>query len=175
MQKAGTGDRAAFAALVDRYWHPLRRWLLGLTGREHEAEDLTQEAFFRAWSALPQLPRAVTFRVWLFRVARNLLVSGRRGPRGAPTANLPADLPAQDAGPLSEVLEGEAQDQLRAALARLPTPYRAAYLLLSQEDFSYGQIAGVLEITEETARWRVFKARQFLLKELRAYLDSSPS
>jgi RNA polymerase sigma-70 factor (ECF subfamily) len=175
VRKAQTGDRTAFAALVERYWNPLRRWLFGLTGREHLAEDFTQEAFFRAWSALPQLHTADAFRAWIFRVARNCLISSKRGPRGAATAALPEDLADRDAGPLEKVVEDEGQQQLRAALARLPETYRAVYLLMTEEDWSYSQIAAVLEITEETARWRVCKARQFLLKELRAYLDSSSS
>ncbi len=88
---------------------------------------------------------------------------------------MPLDLPDRSAGPVADVLEGEARQQLQAALARLPAPYRAAYLLLTQNDFSYGQIADVLDVSEETARWRVCKARQFLLRELRAYLDSAKS
>jgi RNA polymerase sigma-70 factor (ECF subfamily) len=175
VQKSRTGDRVAFAALVDRYWDPLRRWLIGLCGHEQLAEDVTQEAFFRAWTGLPQLQAAVAFRVWLFRIARNCLVDGRRGPRGAAPAALPEDLADRAAGPVADVLEEEASQQLGEALARLPLPYRAAYLLLTQNQFSYAHIAEVLGVSEQTARWRVCKARQFLLKELRAYLESADS
>jgi RNA polymerase sigma-70 factor (ECF subfamily) len=171
VRKARTGDRAAFAALVDRYWDCLRRWLFGLTGKEHLAEDLTQEAFFRAWSALPRLQADVTFVVWLFRIARNCFLDYRRGPHGRQPKRLPADLSGPSADPLGELLHREAQSRLEAALGGLPTHYRAAYLLWTQEDLPYCQIAQVLAITEETARWRVCKARQSLLKEMKAYLD----
>ena len=148
--------------------------MFGLTRRAHLAEDLTQETFVKAWAGLPKLQTVISFRGWLFRIARNCLYGGQRGPRGAATQLLPDDFPSREEEPLRNLLDGEAQEQLQAALERLPRTYRAAYLLLSQQDFSYSQIAFALEITEETARWRVCKARQFLLKELRAYLDSSP-
>ncbi len=56
--RARAGDRDAFARLVERYWGRVYRWLHGLTMRRHLAEDLTQEVFLRAWSALPQLRQA---------------------------------------------------------------------------------------------------------------------
>jgi RNA polymerase sigma-70 factor, ECF subfamily len=169
--RARAGDREAFAVLVDRYWDRLRRWLFGLTGHAQLAEDLTQEAFVRAWSALPQLHAEATFRVWLFRIARNCLLDARRGPRGTAPRPLPGDLHGKEPGPLRELLEREGQEMLQAALARLPDPYRAAYLLWAQEGLPYCQLAEVLQTTEETARWRVCKARQFLLHQLQAYLD----
>ncbi len=171
VHKAKAGDQTAFAALVDRYWEGVRRWLFGLTGKEHLAEDLTQETFLRAWSALARLQTDVTFRVWLFRIARNCYLDNRRGPRGQDTKPLPTDLRGRPAEPLGELLDREAHRLLQAALSRLPTHYRAAYLLWTQEDLPYCQIAQVLTITEETARWRVCKARQCLLKEMQAYLD----
>jgi RNA polymerase sigma-70 factor (ECF subfamily) len=172
VRRARTGDQAAFTALVERYWDRLRRWLYGLCGREHLAEDLTQEAFCRAWSALPRLQAEVTFKVWLFRIARNCFLDQCRGPRGAEAAPLPPNVHAREDGPLDELMEREAQQMLQKALAEMPAQYRATYLLWTQEELPYSQISEVLEITEETARWRVCKARQFLLKRLRAYLDT---
>lgn len=168
---AKAGDPEAFALLVDRYWERLRRWLFGLTGKEHAAEDITQEAFVKAWTSLPRLKADETFRVWLFRIARNCLLDSKRGPRGAEVRQLPVDLSDKDAGPLGELLSQESQQKLQTALSKLGTPYRAAYLLWTHEEMPYHQIATVLGISEETARWRVCKARQSLAKEMRTYLD----
>jgi RNA polymerase sigma-70 factor (ECF subfamily) len=99
------------------------------------------------------------------------LLDSRRGPRGVNPRLLPADLDGGEADPLTELLEHEAQQMLQAALARLPTTYRAAYLLWTHEDMPYHNIAQVLGISEETARWRVCKARQMLAKQLRSYLN----
>ncbi len=173
VRQARGGDRAAFTALVDRYWERLRRWLYGLCGKEHLAEDLTQEAFVRAWASLSKLETAETFRVWLFRIARNCLLDNRRGPRGVNPRLLPPDLAGMEADPLDELLENEVRQLVQAALTKLPTPYRAAYLLWTHEEMPYHQIALVLAVSEETARWRVCKARQFLAKKLQAYLNDS--
>ena len=170
VRRAQAGDRTAFASLVDRYWERLRRWLFALSGNEHVAEDMTQEAFTRAWAALPRLQAEVRFQPWLFRIARNCLLDSRRGQRGIPPRPLPEQLEQPGEGPLGKLLEQEAHQAVQAALERLPETYRSAYLLWTQADLPYSEIAQVLSITEETARWRVFKARQYLLNELRPYL-----
>ncbi len=171
VREAQAGDRASFSLLVDRYWEHLCRWLLALTGRQDLAEDITQETFLRAWSALARLQTASSFRVWLFRIARNCLLTRARRGRGKEHVALPTDLPGAEQTPLDSVLETESKQMLLDALSRLPAGYRMAYLLWTQEDFPYSKIALVLGVTEETARWRVCKARQFLLKELNVYLD----
>ena len=153
---ARAGDRAAFANLVDLYWDRLRRWLYALTGRHETAEDLTQEAFFRAWLGLPKLQADNRFRVWLFRIARNCFLDGRKGPRGVEETTITHEVAGRQDEPIHEALVREGEELLRAAVARLSETYRGVYLLWTQED---------------TARWRVCKSRQFLLKELAAYLD----
>src|SRR5207244_583966 len=155
------GDRPAFAALVERYWERLYRWLYHLTHDRHAAEDLAQETFLKAFAHLERFQAGTNFRAWLFRIAHNTFanqcrVARRRHP-------LPEDLATHDQGPEARLLSQEALQGLAHALAQLPTEYRAALLLRAEEDLSFRQIADVLGLTEETARWRVFKARQKLL------------
>ena len=175
VRRARQGDRDAFTRLIDLYWDRIHRWLVGLTGRRHTAEDLTQEAFLKAWIALPGLRGDRTFRVWLFRVARNCLLDTERGRRGQLPEPLSTEVETAEPGPLAQVIQEEAQQNLQAALARLPVPQRAAYLLKMQEELSYAQVARILGVSQETARWHVCKARQKLLKEMQAYLDQTPS
>jgi RNA polymerase sigma-70 factor, ECF subfamily len=175
VRRARTGDRAAFTALVDLYWPRIHRWLSGLLRRGGDAEDLTQDVFVKAWLALPQLHGDEHFRPWLFRIARNLAIDSRRGPRGLPPQPLPNGLAAQHAEPDRAALEEEADRLLQAALDALSPTNRAAYLLWTQEELPYGEIAQVLGVTEETARWRVCKARKSLATELAAYLDRNPT
>jgi RNA polymerase sigma-70 factor (ECF subfamily) len=170
VRKAQNGDRTAFALLVDRYWDALRRWVLGMTGREHLAEDVTQEAFFRAWVGLADMRAEVAFRVWLFRIAHNYLLNDKRGPRGK-VAELITEPASVEPGPLQALLARECEHSLNQAIARLAPGYRAAYLLWTQERLPYAEIAEVLATSEATARWRVCKARRFLLKEMKDYLD----
>jgi RNA polymerase sigma-70 factor (ECF subfamily) len=170
--RARSGDRDAFALLAERYWDRVYRWLHGLLLRRHLAEDLTQEVFLRAWSALPRLRQDVCFRAWLFRIARNCLTDNRRDPRSAPQAPLPESSADRQPGPEQIVLAKESETLLRDACAELPLPLRAALLLWTQEQLPYADIAQILDITEETARWRVCRARQLLLRRLGTHLSA---
>lgn len=169
VRQAKQGDRQAFSTLADRHWEPLRRWLCTLAGRATYADDLTQDALLRAWSTLDTLADIGRFRVWLYRIARNLLIDHqRRSRRQQELADLePA---AAHADPVDGLIERETERHLRDAIGRLPSHYRDVYLLWTQDDWPYSQIAGVLDISEETARWRVCVARQLLVKQLKTYL-----
>jgi len=168
---AKCGDRQAFSTLANRHWEPLRRWLCILSGNATSADDLTQDALIQAWSSLHQLAEAERFRTWLYRIARNLLVDRQRETRGRKRNEL-ADIADSGIDPLGGIIEREGDQQLEAALLRLPSHYREVYLLWTRDDWPYHQIAEVLDISEETARWRVCVARQLLVKELKAYLSS---
>jgi RNA polymerase sigma-70 factor (ECF subfamily) len=175
LRQAQAGDRQAFAALVQCYWSRIYRWLHCLTRSSHLAEDLTQDVFLRAWVALPTLREGLRFRPWLFRIARNCFLDTRKG-RGAVTVqSLPDGLASREPGPLTTALAEECQTILREACERLPVRLRGALLLWTQEELSYAEIAEVLAVTEETARWRVCKARRLLLKLVGPYLDKLPS
>ena len=164
------GDRTAFTRLVERYWDRLYRWLYHLTHDAHTAEDLAQETFLKALANLGRFRAGTNFRAWLFRIAHNGFANVHRSParRRAP---LPEDLPAREQGPDDRACSREALAGLARAVERLPTDFRGALLLRVEEGLSFRQIAGVLDITEETARWRVFKARQKLLSVLAPQLD----
>ena len=170
VEHAAQGDRDAFARLVDRYWDKVRRFLLGMSGKNHLAEEVAQEAFLKAWTALPTLREPATFRVWLFQIARRCWVDARRRSWAHLRVPMEGELEGKHDGPLMSILDDESQAQLQAALALLPTKFRAAYLLWTQEEMPYAEIASILGISEETARWRVCKARQDLVHTLTAYL-----
>jgi RNA polymerase sigma-70 factor (ECF subfamily) len=162
---AKAGDRQAFARLVERYWDRLYRWLCQMTRDPHRAEDLTQETFLKALVGLDTFRPGTNFRAWLFRIAHNNFVNLKRGERkgvqSLPDAVADDDTPAADAA-----ADREALRMVAAAVAELPPDYRAAILLRADGGLSFKEIATALHTTEETARWRVFKARQKLVKVL---------
>lgn len=162
---AQDGDRAAFARLVERYWDRLYRWLYHLTRDRHQAEDLVQETFLKALAALDSFRAGSNFRAWLFRIGHNNFVNLKRAERRTGGV-LPEDASSHEAGPIDVAQDREAIRLVAQAIRELPPDFRAALTLRADEGMSFREVAAVLNVTEETARWRVFKARQKLLKVL---------
>jgi RNA polymerase sigma-70 factor, ECF subfamily len=140
-----------------------------------EARDAAQEAFVRAYEALPSYDAALPFTPWLLRIARNhcldLYRRGRARPalmRGDAEEIARHELPDPDAEGADEVLvRAEGQAQLEAAIARLPDDQREALLLFHQEQLSYREIAAVLEVPIGTVMTWLHRARQKLRVELK--------
>jgi RNA polymerase sigma-70 factor, ECF subfamily len=167
---AQKGNRQAFAVLIERYWNRLYRWLYHLTHHRHTAEDLAQEAFLKAFANLARFRPDSNFHAWLFRIAYNCFVNQWRGEMRARQA-FPQHIRAPEQGPVDQLLSRERLQLLARAVGRLPADYRAALLLRAEEGLSFHEIGAVLNIKEETARWRVFKARQKLMGVLAPELD----
>jgi RNA polymerase sigma-70 factor (ECF subfamily) len=166
IRAAQAGDRPAFARLVDRYWDRLYRWLYHLTRDRHTAEDLAQETFLKALAALASFRPGSNFRAWVFKIGHNNFVNHKRADRRTKHP-LPEDAAAPEVGgPVDAAENREALELVAKAVAGLPSDFRSALLLRVEEGLSFREVAKVLGTTEETARWRVFKARQKLIKVL---------
>lgn len=166
IRAAQGGDRSAFTCLVERYWDRLYRWLYHVTRDRHTAEDLTQETFMKVFAAVKTFRPGSNFRAWVFRIGHNNLVNHTRTERRA-KHQLPEDVAASELGGAEETTANrEALEAVGRAVAELPAEFRAALMLRVEEGLSFREVARVLGTTEETARWRVFKARQKLMKKL---------
>jgi RNA polymerase sigma-70 factor (ECF subfamily) len=170
IHRAQQGDREAFTVLVERHYGRLYRWLYHLAHDRHVAEDLTQDSFLRAWAGLGTFRAGHRFQAWLFRIAHNNFVNKKRATRRV-LQLIPEELPGGDEEPAEQAMSRETLHLLARAVGRLPTEYRAAFLLRVEEKLSFREIAEVVQITEETARWRVFKARQKLMEVMAPQLD----
>jgi RNA polymerase sigma-70 factor (ECF subfamily) len=117
-----------------------------------------QETFLKALTHRESFRAGSNFRAWLFRIAHNAWVNHMRSARTRQP--FPEHLPDPKEGPVERVLSQEALHLLARAVGRLPAESRAAFLLRAEEGLSFRQIADCWGLTEETARWRVFKARR---------------
>ncbi|MBI4195999.1 MAG: sigma-70 family RNA polymerase sigma factor [Betaproteobacteria bacterium] len=159
------GDRDAFSTLVRRYQDRVFRYILRMVGSREEALELTQEAFIKAWQALPDWRPEAQFQTWLFRIASNTAMDVLRRRRVVEFVALEGDdeLPGESAGPEAQLQAKQRLRALEAALNRLSHEQREIVLLREMEDMSYSEISAVLGISEGTVKSRLARAREALI------------
>lgn len=172
LEGAKSGDRAAFAALLDLHLEPLRRFLFRLGASDHELDDLTQEVFVVVIRGLQSFRREARFSTWLFGIAVNAFRAARRGAargRSTDTDDEAAIATVIDPRPTAEERARDADEssRMRRALDGLPLALREAFVLRHVEEMEPASAAEVLGVPEGTLRRRVFEARE----RLRALLD----
>lgn len=160
VQKARAGDRQAASRLVDDHYPGLVRFLLHLTGRLDEAEEIAQETFVRAWQRLDTYAARSSFRTWIHRIAyREFLAYRERTPNTAPLNE--ASLAGGDfAAGLLDALS------IERAVLTLPIDLRLAFLLFHVQGLSAREAAEVLGVPRGTVLSRTFAARERLARLL---------
>ena len=142
----------------------LARWL---TRDDSEAEDLVQETYARALKGFSSFQPGTNFAAWMFRILRNTFLTLRSGPRMAPHLSVDEEgeedlLPAAAGTPESILLTASTQQQIQAALERLPVIYREVILLCDVEEMKYRDIAEMLNVPIGTVMSRLARARRSL-------------
>lgn len=168
VRAARLGDQAAFGRLVDLHGPSLLRYARRLTGNEHDARDVVQEAFLSAWRDLAGFEGRSSVRTWLFRIVHRRCVDSQRVRRPTPVADdLIARIaePAPD-DPLAEVLRTELLAALQVALAGLPPPQRSTWLLREVEGLSYEEIAEVMRVPVGSVRGHLHRGRRALAEKM---------
>lgn len=171
LERARARDPVALRAFVIRHQGKVFALLSRVLGPGPHVEDLAQETFLRAFRALPDFdpdgPARVT--TWLLTIATRLALDDKRK-RRFPTAPLEAaDLvpgPRSPATPEKESARRQLGDAIAAAAAELSEDMRAAFVLADVHGFTMGEIAAALGIPENTAKTRVFRARQHMRERL---------
>lgn len=169
VERARSGDVAAFDALVAARLTPTFRLVRAILGGTEESEDTTQEAFIAAWRALPTLRRADRFDAWFGRIVVNACrMSMRRRPQ---TVCVPMESVADGQAALAEDPGLERlvdSDALNQAIDSLPVGERAILALYYLEDRPLSTVARILGMPTGTAKWRLWRARRALRQAMDA-------
>lgn len=170
VEAAMEGDQDAFAELVYTYQNSVYNLCYRLLSERTEAEDAAQEAFLRAYLNLQRYDPSRSFKTWLLTIASNHCIDRLRRRRMTwlsiedPLPNL--TLSADEPEPEDVTIMDEQSAELQDILNELNPEYRAAVVLRYWYDYSYNEIADILDTTESAIKSRLFRARQILAEKL---------
>jgi RNA polymerase sigma-70 factor (ECF subfamily) len=174
IQAAQTGHAEGYTLLVRRYEQRLFRSMTRIVGSPEDAEDICQEAFTRAWRALPSFRGESQFYSWVFRIALNLLHSMKRRRKVAQSLDAMRESMGDDledthpeSDPAYSLGVVDQQRMVQGALASMEEVFRTVLVLTDLEELSYEEIAKIVDCPVGTVRSRIHRARQ----ELRLRLE----
>ena len=181
VQRVQKGDKSAFDLLVLKYQHRVLKLVSRFVSDAAEAQDIAQEAFLKAYRALPSFLGDSAFYTWLYRIAintaKNTLVSNRRRPvdfnldlQDPEQYDRHAKLKEVDT-PEGVLLTEEIRQVVERAMQQLPEDLRTAIVLREIEGLSYEEIAEAMDCPVGTVRSRSFRAREAIDKRLQPLLD----
>ncbi len=184
VERVQRGDKKAFELLVIKYQRKLMRLVSRLVRDQAEAEDVVQDAFIKAYRALPQFRGDSAFYTWLYRIgintAKNYLVTqGRRAPTST-DADVEEAETFDDADNLRDINTPESMlatkqiaETVNLAMGSLPKELRTAITLREIEGLSYDEIAEAMGCPIGTVRSRIFRAREAIAEKLRPLLGTA--
>jgi RNA polymerase sigma-70 factor (ECF subfamily) len=184
VERAKRGDKHAFELLVAKYQRKLARLLSRFIRDAAEVEDVTQEAFIKAYRALPSFRGDSAFYTWLYRIgintAKNYLVAmGRRAPTSTEFNNDDAESFEEAERlrdfntPENELMSKQVAATVNQTMAQLPEELKTAITLREIEGLSYEDIANIMNCPIGTVRSRIFRAREAIAEQLRPLLGTS--
>ena len=184
VRRVQRGDKGAFDVLVLKYQHKLVKLVMRYVRNPAEAEDIAQEAFIKAYRALPQFRGESAFYTWLYRIAintaKNAVVSRDRSPieynvdRSSTDNDESYDMQGRmkdSETPEGLVLTDEIRSTVNAAIDALPEDLRTAIVLRELEGLSYEEIAAAMGCPVGTVRSRIFRAREAIDRRLREVFE----
>ena len=184
MLRVKQGDAAAFTQLVEKYKQPIMNLVWRTLRDETEAEDITQSVFVQAWKSAPRYQATAKFSTWLYTIARNLCLNEFRRRSRHPTESLDQTRDDSEDQPLfqvedkrirgaqDEMLQGELEHKVDAAIGALPENQRIALALCRQEELSYEEIAEVLGCSLSATKSLIHRGRETLKVQLKPYLQT---
>ncbi len=182
VKRVQKGDKTAFDLLVRKYQHKIAN-LVSRYVSQTDVEDVTQEAFIKAYRGLQNFRGDSAFYTWMYRIAVNtaknyLVASGRRTPEASVDAQEAEQYESggwlqEEGTPERILLSSEIEQTIQETIAGLPEELRTAILLREFEGFSYDEIAATMECPIGTIRSRIFRAREAIELSLKPLLDDT--
>ena len=170
------GNPEAYGRLVDKYSARIINLAYAMLGDRHQAEDIAQDAFVRAFKGLPRFERKAKFSSWLYQIALNLskdyLKAKARHARSADDEQL-ATIGGnpKDQAP-RVVLQTELSQKMREAINKLPVLYREAFVLRHLQGLDYSDVAVITSVPADTVRVRAYRAREMMRETLAPNVDT---
>ena len=163
------GDHEAFGTLITEHERAVYRLCLRMTGNQQDAEDLSQEAFLKAWRGLRFFSFESTFSTWLHRLATNVCIDHLRKQKRRPAVSLTMqeeeelgfELEVPDPEPLPEeqLLHEERKEQITAAMSMLDEEFRTVLYWRVVEELSYEEVGEITGLKAGTVKSRLARAR----------------
>jgi len=183
VERVQRGEKAAFDILVRKYEHKLANVIGRYIRDPSEVLDVSQEAFIKAYRALPNFRGDSAFYTWIYRIAINtaknhLVAAGRRPPRDDIEAHEAEQFESASglkeyATPERQALQKELAGTIQDAIDELPEELRVAIVLRELEGLSYEEIASAMDCPIGTVRSRIFRARDAIEKRIRPLIDET--
>jgi RNA polymerase sigma-70 factor (ECF subfamily) len=177
IQQALKGDDLAFKRLMGKYHDAIFNFIHRMIRDREQVEDLTQEAFIKAFSSLKSFNEEYAFSTWLYKIATNNCIDYIRKrklqmysidkPIEAKDSDYTFELPDDTYQADKEIITGQRALLLRNAIEQLPEKYRRVIVLRHTEEKSYEEIAQALDLPIGTVKAHIFRARELLYKQLR--------
>ncbi|UCZ53416.1 RNA polymerase sigma factor SigW [Bacillus shivajii] len=171
------GNQQAFAELVELYKDKVYQVAYRLLGNSHEAQDIAQEAFLRAYTNIESYDINRKFSTWIFRIATNLAIDRIRKKKpdfhledqvaGTEDLTYYSQISTDEQLPEDQVVQHEMQEWIQQEVMMLPPKYRSAIILKYMEDLSLKEISEILNLPVATVKTRIHRGREALRKRLR--------
>lgn len=166
-RRSQAGDTDAFGELVTKYRFKIFSMICGMVRNEHDAWDLAQDGFVKAWHSIQMFEGRSSFYTWLYTITVRLTISSLRRKGHREEIELDDAIPSSLPGPSVDYQCTEIREQVNAALAKLSPEQRAVVVLKHLEDLEYHEIAAAMNLSIGTVMSRLFYGRRKLQSMLR--------
>jgi RNA polymerase sigma-70 factor (ECF subfamily) len=181
IELALSGDEKAYESLLNKYRNLVFSIMLKMVRNKQEAEDLTQEAFMKAFTSLATFNDEFAFSTWLMKIASNNCIDFLRKrklrtysihePVQYKDEKIEIDIPDHDPTPEKTLIQSERNRMIEETIQALPERYRYVIILRHKEEKSYEEIAEIMNLPLGTVKAQIFRAREILNKNLKEILN----